>query len=124
MNNDLRAGLVMKDALLRRLSQEERNNFIGLQDLGVSAILSGGNPAVALGTVVAKKYAEKVAPSVSQKLYNLNKTPNVPRSVTRGNTISPRSKSSLLNLTSNPVTPVAGKQVKPLINLAQEKAKA
>lgn len=52
----------MKDALLRRLSQEERNNFIGLQDLGVSAILSGGEPVSAVATIVAKKYAEKVAP--------------------------------------------------------------
>jgi len=33
MNKELRAGIEMKDALLRRLSQEERNNFIGLQDL-------------------------------------------------------------------------------------------
>jgi hypothetical protein len=33
MNKELRAGIEMKDALLQRLSQEERNNFIGLQDL-------------------------------------------------------------------------------------------
>jgi predicted PP-loop superfamily ATPase len=62
MNTELRAGLEMKDALLRRLSQEERNNFIGLQDLGVSAILSGGEPVSAVATIAAKKYAEKVAP--------------------------------------------------------------
>lgn len=62
MNTELRAGLEMKDALLRRLSQEERNNFIGLQDLGVSAILSGGDPVSAVATIAAKKYAEKIAP--------------------------------------------------------------
>jgi hypothetical protein len=33
MNTELRAGIEMKDALLRGLSQDERNNFIGLQDL-------------------------------------------------------------------------------------------
>lgn len=115
MNNDLRAGLVMKDALLRRLSQEERNNFINLQDLGVSAILSGGNPVTAVATMAAKKYGEKMAPSVAQKLYNLSDKANVPRTVTRGNTISPSSKSSLLNLAGSNRNTVASEQVTPTI---------
>lgn len=112
MNKELRAGLVMKDAILRRLSQEQRNNFIGLQDLWVSAILSGGNPATAAATILTKKYIESIAPTVAQKLYNLNKAQYVPRTVTRGNTISPRNKSSILNLAGSTVTPVASKQVK------------
>lgn len=106
MNTELRAWLEMKDALLRRLSQEERNNFIGLQDLGVSAILSGGEPVSAVATIVAKKYAEKVAPWLAQKAYNLNKKPNVTRNVSRGNTITPRNKSSRLGISSNNRTPV------------------
>lgn len=100
MNKELRAGLVMKDALLRRLSQEERNNFIGLQDLGVSAILSGGNPITAAATIAAKKYWEQIAPWIAQKLYKLNKKPHEARSVNRGNTISPSNKSNGLGLTS------------------------
>jgi len=111
MNTDLRAGIVMKDALLRRLSQEQRNNFIGLQDIGISWILSGWHPATAIATVIAKKYGESIAPSVAQNLYNLNKTPNVPRTVTRGNTISPRNKSSILNLVDSSGNSVASSKV-------------
>lgn len=112
MNTELRAGLEMKDALLKRLSQEEKNNFIGLQDLWVSAILSGGNPVTAVWTIIAKKYVEKLAPKLSQKLYNLNKSKNVPRTVSRGNTITPSNKSSLLNLAGKSGDSMASKQVK------------
>lgn len=101
MNTELRVWIEMKDALLSRLSQEEKNNFIGLQDLWVSAILSGWNPVTALATIWAKKYAEKVAPSLAQKAFNLNKAPNVPRTVSRGNTITARNKSSRLGLANN-----------------------
>ncbi len=119
MNTELRAWLEMKDALLRRLSQEERNNFIWLQDLWVSAILSGWNPVSAVATIAAKKYAEKVAPGLAQKAYNLNKAPNVTRTVSRGNTIVNRNKSSGLGLgnstdntvVSNPVNKVTPKWV-------------
>jgi len=102
MNKELRAWLELKDALLRRLSQEERNNFIWLQDLWVSAILSWWEPISAIATIWAKKYAEKVAPWISQKLYNLNKKPNVSSRLNRGNTITPASKSSRLGLVNNP----------------------
>ena len=102
MNTELRAWLEMKDALLRSLSQDEKNNFIGLQDLGVSAILSGGNPVTAIATIWAKKYGEKIAPWLAQKAFNLNKAPNVTRNVSRGNTISTGNKSSRLGLASKP----------------------
>lgn len=112
MNTELRAWLEIKDALLRRLSQEERNNFIWLQDLWVSAILSGGEPLSAVATIVAKKYAEKVAPWLAQKAYNLNKAQNVTRRVNRGNTITPRNKSSGLGLAGEPGDTVVPTPVK------------
>ena len=115
MNTELRAWLEMKDALLSRLSQEERNNFLWLQDLGVSAILSGGEPVSAVATIAAKKYAEKVAPWLAQKAYNLNKNPNVTRRVSRGNTITPRNKSSGLGLASSTSNPMVSDSVKPPI---------
>lgn len=99
MNTELRAWIELKDALLRRLSQEERNNFIWLQDLWVSAILSWWNPVAAVATIWAKKYGEELAPSIAQKLYNLNKSKNVPSRMTRGNTIVTSPKSSKLGLT-------------------------
>lgn len=99
MNTELRAWIELKDALLRRLSQEERNNFIWLQDLWVSAILSWWNSITAVATIWAKKYWEKLAPSLAQKLYNLNKSKNVPSRMTRGNTIIANPKSSKLGLT-------------------------
>ena len=124
MNTELRAWLEMKDALLSRLSQEERNNFLWLQDLWVSAILSGGNPASAVATIAAKKYAEKVAPWLAQKAYNLNKNPNVTRRVSRGNTITPRNKSSGLGLASSSSTPMVSDSVKPpIVPKAKPKAK-
>lgn len=107
MNKELRVWIEMKDALLRRLSQEERNNFIGLQDLWISAILSGWEPISAIATIAAKKYAEKIAPWLSQKLYNLNKTANVPSRMTRGNSVITGNKSSKLGLTNNTSTNTA-----------------
>lgn len=115
MNKELRAGLAMKDALLVKLSQEWKNNFLWLQDIGVSAILSGGNPVSAVAMIAAKKYSEKVAPWIAQKLYNTNKNPNVTRLVSRGNTITPSNKSSGLGLASSTSTPMVSDAVKPPI---------
>lgn len=106
MNQDLRAWIQLKDALLRRLSQEERNDFIWLQDLWVSAILSGWNPVTAIATIGAKKYGEELAPSLAQKLYNLNKQ-NVPSRMNRGNTIISNTKSSSLGLTPSTMSNMA-----------------
>lgn len=123
MNTELRAWIEMKDALLSRLSQEEKNNFIGLQDLWVSAILSGGNPVTALATIWVKKYAEKIAPWIAQKAYNLNKAPNVTRTVSRGNTITSSNKSSRLGLASNPRDTVVSDGVTPIFMATKNKSK-
>lgn len=112
MNKELRAWIEMKDALLRSLSKEERNNLIGLQDIGIGAILAGGEPVSAVATIVGKKYIEWVAPKAAQKLYSLSKKPNVPRTVSRGTTITPRDKSSRLGLVSNTPAPMVSKPVK------------
>ena len=123
MNKELRAGLAMKDALLVKLSQEWKNNFLWLQDIWVSAILSGGNPVSAVAMIAAKKYSEKVAPWIAQKLYNTNKNPNVTRLVSRGNTITPRNKSSGLGLASSTSTPMVSDAVKPpIVSKAKPKA--
>jgi len=123
MNTELRAWLEMKDALLSRLSQEERNNFLWLQDLWVSAILSGGNPVSAVAMIAAKKYSEKVAPWLAQKLYNTNKNSNVTRLVSRGNTITPRNKSSGLGLASSTSDTMVSDAVKPpIVSKAKPKA--
>lgn len=116
MNQDLRAWIQLKDALLRRLSQEERNDFIWLQDLWVSAILSGWNPITAVATIWAKKYGEELAPSIAQKLYNLNKQ-NVPSRMSRGNTVISNTKSSSLGLTPSTVSNMSKQErlSKPLI---------
>lgn len=37
-NNILRTSISLRDGVLRRLSQENKNNKIGLQDIGVGAI--------------------------------------------------------------------------------------
>lgn len=123
MNKELRTWIVMKDALLRRLSQEERNNFIWLQDLWVSAILSWWEPISAIATIWAKKYAEKVAPWISQKLYNLNKKANVSSRLSRGNTITPISKSSRLGLTNNTRADMVKSSIKTKKSILSEKEK-
>ena len=104
----------MKDAILTNLSQQRRNNFLGLQDLGISAILSGGNPVTAVSALAAQKYAQKVAPSVAQKTFNLSKKPYA-RTVSRGNTITPRGKSSSLGLVISTSDNVVSTKLKPSI---------
>lgn len=68
-----------------------------------------------MATIAAKKYAEKVAPGLAQKAYNLNKAPNVTRTVSRGNTITPRNKPSGLGLASNPSNSVVSDVVIPKV---------
>jgi len=116
MNKELRAWIEMKDSLLRRLSQEERNNFIWLQDIWVSAILSWWEPISAVALIWAKKYWESLAPSLAQKVYKLNKTKDVSSRMTRGSPITRGTKSSKLGLVDstrdNLVKPTVKKQVK------------
>lgn len=101
MNKDLRAAIEMRKALINRLSQEERNNLLWLQDLGVAAIFSN-DPATALATIVAKKYVESTIPTLAQKAYNLNKTPSVSRNLSRRNPISSGGKSSGIGVSATP----------------------
>lgn len=105
MNNDLRAQLIMKDGILRSLSQEQKNNIIGLQDLGIAGILGHWNPLEAIAVIAAKKFWENAAPKVAQKVFNLNKSPYAKNPVKRGNTISTGRKpgsSSILDRALNP----------------------
>lgn len=55
INNELRAGLTMKDAMLRSLSQEQKNNLVGLQDIGIMGVFSGGDPGTAIALGIAKR---------------------------------------------------------------------
>ena len=119
INQELRVWIEMKDALLRRLSQEEKNNFIWLQDIWVSAILSWGNPVWAIAMIWAKKYWESLVPSISQKLYNLNKTKDVSSRMSRGNPITPRNKSSRLGLASDTRSNLVQSPVKKQLALPQ-----
>ena len=99
MNKELRAWIEMRKALLRRMSQEQKNNFIGLQDIWVSAILSWWDPITAAALIWSKKYLESLVPSISQKVYNLNKDKNAPRNLNRNATVTNSTKSSKLGLT-------------------------
>lgn len=94
MNTDLRNSVVIRDWLLRRLSQENKNNTFWLQDIGVGAILSAGEPITATAIIIWKKALEKAIPSISQKLYNTNKSKYVPTNMKRGVSITPRDKSN------------------------------
>lgn len=58
INKELRAGLIMKDAMLRALSQEQKNNLIGLQDIGIMGVFSGGDPGTAIALGIAKRGLE------------------------------------------------------------------
>ncbi len=101
MNRELRVWIEMRKALLRRLSQEQKNNFIWLQDIWVSAILSWGDPVTATALIWSKKYLESLAPKASQKLFNLNKTKDAPRNLNRNATVTNSSSSSGLGFASN-----------------------
>ncbi len=98
MNKELRAWIEMKDALLRRLSQEERNNFLWLQDIWVWAILSWWDPFTWIWLITAKKFLEWKAPALAQKAYKLSKDKDVKSTLRRGNTITTGTKSSQLGL--------------------------
>ena len=89
-NVDVRNSTTIRDWLLRRLSQENKNNEFGLQDIGIWAILWQGDPFISAWVIVAKKWIEKTMPSIAQKLYNLSNAKNVPTNLKRGVAITPR----------------------------------
>lgn len=94
MNTDLRNSIVIRDWLLRRLSQENKNNTFWLQDIWIWAVLSAWEPITATAIIIGKKALENAIPWVSQKLYNLNKSKYEPTNMKRGVTINPRDKSN------------------------------
>jgi len=102
MNKELRAWIEMKEALLNRLSQEQRNNLIWLQDIWVSAILSWWEPVSALALIWAKKYWEAIAPAIAQKLFKLSDKPIETSRLTRGIPITTTGKPSKLGLVDSP----------------------
>lgn len=101
MNQDLRVALTLKDGLLRSLSQESKNNLVGLQDIGIMGIFSGGEPLTALSLGIGKKFLEGKMPSAAQKLFNLNKNAYENTAVKRGNTIATGNGSRLFGLSDN-----------------------
>lgn len=113
MNNDIRNSITIRDGILRDLSQKSKNNVFGLQDLGVWAILSGWEPITAAAVIVGKKALEKATPTIAQKLFNLNKSPNVPRNLTRGPVISPRDTTNGLSITPNTANSRISTGIKP-----------
>lgn len=76
-NSRIRNAITIRDWLLRSISQGKKNNYFGLQDLGIGGIgaMAAGDPITALWVIGMKKAAEKFAPGISQKLFNLNKSP-------------------------------------------------
>ncbi len=105
MNKDMRRAIVIRDGLLRRLSQENKNNTFGLQDIWVWAILAAWDPITATAVVIGKKAVERAIPSVAQKLYNSNKAPygkNI--NMSRGVTIPTRDTTRGLSLSPSTAT--------------------
>lgn len=72
-NTDMRNAINIRNWLIRRLSQETKNNTFSLQDIWIWAILSSWEPITWIWVVIAKKWIERAIPTVSQKLYNINK---------------------------------------------------
>lgn len=88
LNTDMRNSINIRDWIIRADSQRRKNNFIGIQDLGVWAILSAWDPVSATAYILGKKSLENLAPWISQRLYNLNKEKYVPNNMKRGVRIS------------------------------------
>lgn len=70
--------ITIRNWLLRSLSQSKKNNYLGLQDLWVWAVLSSWHPVNAMVWVAGKKIVESKAWNIAQYLYNLNKQPLAP----------------------------------------------
>ena len=105
-NNILRTSIALRDWVLRRLSQENKNNKIGLQDIWVGAIFWAGDPLTTASVIFGKKVLENSAPWIAQRLYNSNKTPYATSNLKRGVTISPRDTTNGLSIAPDNVPPV------------------
>lgn len=98
MNNDIRKSIVIRDWLLKRLSQENKNNTFWLQDIWIWAILWQWDPITSTAIVIGKKALEKATPWISQRLYNLSNIKNVPTNLKRGVAISTRDTTNGLSI--------------------------
>lgn len=105
-NDILRTSIALRDWVLRRLSQENKNNKIGLQDIWVGAIFWAGDPFTTASVIFGKKVLENSAPWIAQRLYNSNKTPYETSNLKRGVTISPRDTTNGLSIAPDSVPPV------------------
>lgn len=114
-NNILRTSIALRDGVLRRLSQENKNNKIWLQDIWVGAILWAGDPFTTASVIFWKKVLEKSSPWIAQKLYNSNKTPYATSNLKRGVTISPRDTTNGLSITPDNVSTVRIPVKKPIV---------
>lgn len=114
LNTDVRNSITIRDWLLRRLSQENKNNTFSLQDIWVWAILSAWEPIAATALVIGKKALEKSAPWVMQWLYNLNKAKNVFTNLRRGASFAARDTSDGLSITPSSVAGSTATWVKAL----------
>ncbi len=74
LNDNIRNSIAIRDGLLRSISQSKKNNYFWLQDLGIGAIWSMGNPYTALWIIGTKKIRESKSPWLMQWLYNRDKT--------------------------------------------------
>ena len=114
-NNILRTSIALRDWVLRRLSQENKNNKIGLQDIWVGAIFWAGDPLTTASVIFGKKVLENSAPWIAQRLYNSNKTPYATSNLKRGVTISPRDTTNGLSIAPDNVPPVRIPVKKPIV---------
>lgn len=105
-NDILRTSITLRDGVLRRLSQENKNNKIGIQDIWVWAILWAGNPLTTAAVIFWKKALEANAPWIAQRLYDLNSTPYAKNSMKRGVGITPRDTINGLSITPDNGTPI------------------
>jgi hypothetical protein len=110
-NNILRTSIALRDGVLRRLSQENKNNKIWLQDIWVWAILWAWDPLTTASVIFWKKLIEDQAPWIAQTLYNINKNPYETRNMRRGVNISTRDTTNGFSIAPDNVSRVRGSEV-------------
>ncbi len=77
-NSRISNAITIRDWLIRSVSQWKKNNALGLQDLGIWAILSSWEPVNALGIIAAKKFWDAKSWNIAQSMYNMNSNPLKP----------------------------------------------
>ena len=102
MNKDLRKSIILREWLLRRLSQEQKNNIFSLQDIWMWAILSAWDPITTAWVVLWKKGLEAIVPYWMQTLYNLTRWKNYVKAgnLSRDVPVRPRDTNRGLSITT------------------------